>query len=182
MPKKLRKFYERQNEQLDGFEEVDEILENARTKAATGELIAGMPVCFFAFSPPSTSVLSPPSSHRGSQAAPSPLSHPSHSLYLLQRTAEKDEVYRTSVAWAINLNIVINIILLGAKIAVVLLSHSMSLVASTVDSAMDFLSTLVRTLPRPLAPCCLPSHFLTCLFRTPYFASCAGSSYSQEID
>ncbi|GAA5988015.1 hypothetical protein JCM11641_002130 [Rhodosporidiobolus odoratus] len=102
MPKKLRKFYERQNEQLDGFEEVDEILENARTKAATGELIAGMP-----------------------------------------RTAEKDEVYRTSVAWAINLNIVINIILLGAKIAVVLLSHSMSLVASTVDSAMDFLSTLI---------------------------------------
>lgn len=61
-----------------------------------------------------------------------------------QRTnADREEDFRASVRWAVNLNFVINILLLGAKIAVVLLSHSMSLVASTVDSAMDFLSTLI---------------------------------------
>lgn len=38
MSKGLRKFYEGQNEILDGFQEVDEILDNARAKAATGEL------------------------------------------------------------------------------------------------------------------------------------------------
>lgn len=33
--------------------------------------------------------------------------------------------------------------LLAGKVAVVLLSNSMSLIASTVDSAMDFLSTVI---------------------------------------
>ncbi|BGP15106.1 hypothetical protein JCM10213_006562 [Rhodosporidiobolus nylandii] len=102
LPKRIRRFYERQNDQLDGFAEVDEILEGARAKAATGELVPMGP-----------------------------------------RTTEREETFRSAVTWAINLNIVINILLLGAKIAVVLLSHSMSLVASTVDSAMDFLSTLI---------------------------------------
>lgn len=36
-----------------------------------------------------------------------------------------------------------NVVLLAGKIAVVLLSNSMSLVASTVDSAMDLLSTMI---------------------------------------
>ncbi|GAA5917853.1 hypothetical protein JCM6882_001715 [Rhodosporidiobolus microsporus] len=101
MNRKVRRFYERQNEQLDGFKEVDEILENTRAKALTGELVG------------------------------------------VETRADRDEDFRASVRWAVNLNFVINILLLGAKIAVVLLSHSMSLVASTVDSAMDFLSTLI---------------------------------------
>ncbi|BGP47288.1 hypothetical protein JCM10450v2_003140 [Rhodotorula kratochvilovae] len=103
MPKKLRRFYEAQNAQLDQFAEVDEILENARAKAATGEL--------------------------------TPLGPPSNS--------SRDDDLRASVRWAINVNTLVNIVLLGAKIGVVLLSHSMSLIASTVDSAMDFLSTLI---------------------------------------
>jgi hypothetical protein len=41
MRKPLRKFYTRQNETLDAFQEVDEVLENARMKAATGELTPG---------------------------------------------------------------------------------------------------------------------------------------------
>ncbi|GAA5822136.1 hypothetical protein JCM3770_000420 [Rhodotorula araucariae] len=103
MPKKLRRFYEAQNAQLDQFAEVDEILENARAKAATGEL--------------------------------TPLGPPS--------TSSREDELRASVRWAINVNTIVNVILLGAKIGVVLLSHSMSLIASTVDSAMDFLSTLI---------------------------------------
>jgi len=38
MKKGLRRFYENQNEILDGFQEVDEILDNARTIKVTGEL------------------------------------------------------------------------------------------------------------------------------------------------
>ncbi|GAA6042522.1 hypothetical protein JCM8097_004644 [Rhodosporidiobolus ruineniae] len=102
LPKRVRRFYERQNEQLDGFKDVDEILENARAKYATGELLSAG-----------------------------------------QHINEREEDFRASVRWAINLNFIINIVLLAAKIAVVFLSHSMSLVASTVDSAMDFLSTLI---------------------------------------
>ncbi|GAA5878521.1 hypothetical protein JCM3774_000096 [Rhodotorula dairenensis] len=103
MSKKLRKFYEKQNETLDAFIEVDEILENARAKALTGELI------------PSVSA----------------------------KQADSEEEARATIRWAINLNTVVNILLLGAKIAIVLVSRSMSLIASTVDSAMDFLSTLI---------------------------------------
>jgi hypothetical protein len=58
-------------------------------------------------------------------------------------TAQKRESLAGLVKLAINVNILVNIGLLGAKIAVVLLSNSMSLIASTVDSAMDFLSTLI---------------------------------------
>ncbi|GAA6064571.1 hypothetical protein JCM10212_006196 [Sporobolomyces blumeae] len=103
MSKSVRRFYERQNEILDGFKEVDEILDNARAKAATGEL---------------TPLITPNSS-------------------------AKEESMAASVKFAINLNFVVNVLLLVAKICVVFLSHSMSLIASTVDSAMDFLSTLI---------------------------------------
>ncbi|GAA5977660.1 hypothetical protein JCM5350_002309 [Sporobolomyces pararoseus] len=103
MSKGLRKFYEAQNEILDGFKEVDEILDNARAKAATGEL--------------------------------TPL--------ITTNTSAKEDEMAASVKFAINLNFIVNVVLLVAKIAVVFISHSMSLIASTVDSAMDFLSTLI---------------------------------------
>ncbi|GAA5890932.1 hypothetical protein JCM16303_004798, partial [Sporobolomyces ruberrimus] len=103
MSKGLRKFYEGQNEILDGFQEVDEILDNARAKAATGEL--------------------------------TPL--------ITTNTSAKEEQLASSVKFAINLNFIVNVVLLIAKIGVVFISHSMSLIASTVDSAMDFLSTLI---------------------------------------
>lgn len=43
----------------------------------------------------------------------------------------------------ININFAVNVLLLGAKIAVVIISSSLSLLASAVDSFMDFLSTLI---------------------------------------
>ncbi|GAA5928289.1 hypothetical protein JCM1841_001765 [Sporobolomyces salmonicolor] len=103
LPKKIRRFYEAQNETLDAFAEVDSILENARAKVATGELIP---------------------------------------LIGNTNAAQQDE-FNAKVKFMINLNFAVNVLLLGAKIAVVLISHSMSLVASTVDSAMDFISTLI---------------------------------------
>jgi divalent metal cation (Fe/Co/Zn/Cd) transporter len=50
---------------------------------------------------------------------------------------------RTSDNTAININLGINIALLALKILVVVLSDSLSLLASAVDSGMDFLSTLI---------------------------------------
>uniref|UniRef100_A0A0K3CB66 BY PROTMAP: gi/342320979/gb/EGU12917.1/ putative Cation diffusion facilitator [Rhodotorula glutinis ATCC 204091] n=1 Tax=Rhodotorula toruloides TaxID=5286 RepID=A0A0K3CB66_RHOTO len=86
----------------DAFIEVDEILDNARAKAATGEL-----------------------------------------LPIGLHSSEKQDDHRAAVKWAIHFNLAINVLLIIAKIALVFLSHSMSLIASTVDSAMDLLSTVI---------------------------------------
>ncbi|KAM0746582.1 hypothetical protein T439DRAFT_360269 [Meredithblackwellia eburnea MCA 4105] len=101
----VREFYETQNEILDGFAEVDEILDNTRALALTGELAPILP-----------------------QSKPS---------------AEREEAHALKVKFAINVNFAVNFFLLGSKIMIVLLSSSMSLLASTVDSAMDFLSTVI---------------------------------------
>ncbi|KAK4704243.1 3-oxoacid CoA-transferase, partial [Phenoliferia sp. Uapishka_3] len=103
MKKSVRRFYEDQNAILDGFAEVDEILDNTRAMATTGELAPILPT-------------------------------------KLAGTGNKEEEFNLKVKFAINVNFLINFILLAAKIAIVLISSSMSLIASTVDSAMDFLS------------------------------------------
>ncbi|KAK4057955.1 hypothetical protein OIO90_001174 [Microbotryomycetes sp. JL221] len=104
MNKKIRLFYERQNEILDGFKQVDEILDNTRVSAKTGNLTPHIPT---------------------------------------NEQSEREEAFERKVNLAINVNFLVNILLLIAKIAIVVLSNSVSLVASTVDSAMDFLSTLI---------------------------------------
>jgi cation diffusion facilitator family transporter len=45
--------------------------------------------------------------------------------------------------WAINLNVIVNILLLAAKGVAALYSHSLSLIASLVDSALDLLCTVI---------------------------------------
>ncbi|SGY78700.1 BQ5605_C008g04917 [Microbotryum silenes-dioicae] len=104
MSRKLRHFYSAQNNLLDGFAEVDEILDNVEAEAATGQLAPIVP-------------------KRPSQ--------------------EREDEFANKVKLIINVNVAINIVLLAGKVAVVLLSNSMSLVASTVDSAMDLLSTMI---------------------------------------
>lgn len=164
MSRKVRHFYETQNEILvspclshlglatndrvgavqDGFREVDEILDNTRAMAATGELAPMIPVRQASCEPPCS----------GTQLT---------SLYSQTKpSAGREEAFNLKVKLAINVNFLIvrsvsplvrgggadsivrgdsqNFILLGSKIAIVLISSSMSLIASTVDSAMDFLS------------------------------------------
>lgn len=55
--------------------------------------------------------------------------------------AEKDE--EQAVQFAININLLINVLLLAGKAIAVLSSSSVSLLASLVDSALDLLSTLI---------------------------------------
>lgn len=58
-------------------------------------------------------------------------------------SAAREEAHHVQVQLAININFFVNFLLLGLKVAVAILSNSVSLIASTVDSAMDFLSTLI---------------------------------------
>lgn len=73
----------------------------------------------------------------GARGESSPLLIPSNP------SAARESAHNSRVKLVINVNIIINFLLLFGKIAVVLLSNSMSLIASTVDSAMDFLSTVI---------------------------------------
>ncbi|SPO31359.1 related to cation diffusion facilitator 10 [Ustilago trichophora] len=55
----------------------------------------------------------------------------------------KEEETSRSVQFAININLLINILLLAGKGVAVLSSNSVSLIASLVDSALDLLSTII---------------------------------------
>lgn len=107
--KKVREFYEKQNQTLAKYGEVDELL--------SGELVHSVLHSF---------------------------EHPSETTPLLQTEGSKREKNRERlVSLAINLNFVLNVVLLTAKGVAVLLSGSISIWASFVDSFMDFLSTVI---------------------------------------
>ena len=57
--------------------------------------------------------------------------------------ADKDEQMEKTIQFAININLAINVLLLGGKGFAVLSSNSISLIASFVDSVLDLLSTLI---------------------------------------
>jgi len=112
MKKPLREFYESQNELLDMFAEVDEILDDCVHTAAEDKHTRDLE---------SAPLL--PKNHMASHG--------------------REEAANKTVNRAINVNLAINVLLLAAKIFVVLLTNSVSLIASTIDSAMDLLSTLI---------------------------------------
>lgn len=102
---------------------MDEILDNTGISTKTGDLAPMIPVRLREVDSIAETVLT--------------------LLWQTAPSAEREEALNARVQLAINVNFLVNFILLGAKIAVVLLSSSVSLLASTVDSAMDFLSTLI---------------------------------------
>ncbi|KAG8739968.1 hypothetical protein FRC10_004935 [Ceratobasidium sp. 414] len=107
--KKVREFYERQNQTLAKYSEVDELL--------SGELVHSVLHSF---------------------------EHPTEATPLVQTEGSKREKNRERlVSLAINLNFALNIVLLTAKGVAVLLSGSVSIWASFVDSFMDFVSTAI---------------------------------------
>ncbi|KAG9111787.1 hypothetical protein FRC07_008024, partial [Ceratobasidium sp. 392] len=107
--KKVREFYEKQNQTLGKYSEVDELL--------SGELVHSVLHSF---------------------------ENPSETTPLVQTEASKREKDKERlVSLAINLNFALNVVLLSAKGAAVLLSGSVSIWASFVDSFMDFLSTVI---------------------------------------
>jgi len=124
--KKLRKFYEAQNERLDDWLEVnaivealsDDILESFDPRDDNGDGIA-----------------------EGGGALQDTLGHVEP--FLPESEQEKRRVARRNAKWAININVIANIILLIAKTIAATRSSSLSLIASLADSALDLLCTAI---------------------------------------
>ncbi|KAJ7259569.1 cation efflux family-domain-containing protein [Mycena haematopus] len=121
----LREFYQHQNEILDGFLEVEQILTSTLPDKVIGT-----------FANPSISdgptLFSPIADDEEAERQP-----------LLPDSESKQKKKERTEKIALNVNILVNILLLTSKGAAVMLSNSVSLLASFVDSALDFLSTLI---------------------------------------
>lgn len=63
--------------------------------------------------------------------------------FLPDEEREKRRKSARNVKWAININVIVNILLLAAKGVAAIWSDSLSLIASLVDSALDLLCTLI---------------------------------------
>ncbi|KAJ7043844.1 cation efflux family-domain-containing protein [Mycena alexandri] len=122
LKKGLRQFYQHQNEILDGFLEVETVLTSTLPDKIIGT---------FAHSD-APLVLSPITDADQAERQP-----------LLPNTESKEMKRERADKIALNVNILVNILLLGSKGAAVWVSSSISLLASFVDSALDFLSTLI---------------------------------------
>ncbi|KAJ7223170.1 cation efflux family-domain-containing protein [Mycena pura] len=121
----VREFYRRQNATLDGFLEVEEVLTSTLPDKIFGTF-AHRPIL------DGLLVLSPVAGEGDAERQP-----------LLPISESKEQKRERADKVALNVNILVNVLLLGSKGAAVLLSNSMSLLASFVDSALDFLSTLI---------------------------------------
>jgi divalent metal cation (Fe/Co/Zn/Cd) transporter len=126
----LREFYERQNEILDGFLEVEQVLTSTLPDKVFGTFarpsISGDPTVL------SLIAQSFPDDAEAAERQP-----------LLPDTESKEKKRERKDKIALNVNMLVNILLLTSKGGAVALSNSISLLASFVDSALDFLSTLI---------------------------------------
>lgn len=107
--KKVREFYEKQNQTLAKYNEVDELL--------AGELVHSV---LHSFENPT-------------EATP----------LIATEGAKREKDKARLVSIAVNLNFALNFLLLAGKGVAVLLSGSVSIWASFVDSFMDFISTII---------------------------------------
>ncbi|KAF5677548.1 metal tolerance 5 [Fusarium heterosporum] len=123
--KKLRAFYEQQNERLNDWLEVDAVV-----MAIADDVLESM---------------NPDPDHDGDQERGGGIQRVEGNIGELLPDEEKEK--RRSAAkkanYAININVVANILLLAGKAFAVFTTGSLSLVASLVDSALDLLCTLI---------------------------------------
>ncbi|GME48236.1 Cation efflux protein [Neofusicoccum parvum] len=124
--KKVRGFYKEQNERLDDWLEVD-----ALVMAMADDVLDSM-------NPRDMD-------HDGVAEAGGALQATAESVepLLPDEEREKRGKERRNARWAININVVANILLLAAKCIAAYFSSSLSLIASLVDSALDLLCTLI---------------------------------------
>ncbi|KAK9474396.1 cation efflux family-domain-containing protein [Dipodascopsis tothii] len=119
MSKPLREFYEKQNELIERYREIDRLLDSKIPEALL-------------------QTYSDEVTRRQRQDVPANVEE--EGLPLLGHDTSESHA---EVRFAILLNFGLNVVLLLAKAAVTLLSNSLSVVASLVDSALDFLSTAI---------------------------------------
>ncbi|KAF2404446.1 cation efflux protein [Trichodelitschia bisporula] len=123
--KKIRQFYEAQNETLDDWLEVDTIVTSVADDI------------FESFDPDQD--------HDGVAERPGALQNLGEDVEAflpeVERKSRRKAKHRAR--WAININVVANILLLAVKVGAVFYSSSLSLIASMVDSALDLLCTII---------------------------------------
>ncbi|KAJ4302907.1 hypothetical protein N0V90_001798 [Kalmusia sp. IMI 367209] len=124
--KKLRRFYEDQNTRLDDWLEVDSIV-----STLADDVLDSM-------GPRDLD-------HDGvaEDRGPLGLSEERVECFLPDEERERRRKSARHVKWAININVIVNILLLAAKAIAAIWSNSLSLIASLVDSALDLLCTLI---------------------------------------
>lgn len=123
--KKVRRFYEEQNGRLNDWLEVDAVV-----LAVADDVLESM---------------NPDPDEDGDQERSGGLQHVAGNIGELLPQEERDRRSRAArkAKWAININVVANVLLLAAKVFAVFTTGSLSLVASLVDSALDLLCTLI---------------------------------------
>jgi len=123
--KKLRKFYEEQNDRLDDWLEVD-----ALVYAIADDVLDSM---------------NPDANHDGiaERSGPLDISGGKIDSFLPEETLKKREKDDKKAKWAININVLANIALLVFKLIALKFSPSLSLIASTADSALDLFCTVI---------------------------------------
>src|ERR1700761_4006990 len=119
--KKLRKFYENQNASLNDWAEVDTIV-----LAMADEVLESM---------------NTDADHDGIREREGRLQHVEEHIDALLPEDVRSARARAdrNARWAVNINVIANILLLVAKGIAALKSSSLSLIASLVDSALDLL-------------------------------------------
>lgn len=123
--KKIRRFYEQQNEALSDWLEVDSVV-----RSIADDILES-------FDPDrdNDGLLE----HGGALQA----EHEDIEAFLPQEERDKRSKAERAAKRAININVVANIFLLAAKVVACFFSSSLSLIASTVDSALDLLCTII---------------------------------------
>jgi len=123
--KKIRKFYESQNEKLDDWLEVDAIV-----TAVSDDVLESF---------------NPDPDDDGILENAGALQNIGEDIeaFLPEDDRERRRKSARHARWAININVIANVLLLAAKIGAVFVSDSLSLIASLVDSALDLLCTLI---------------------------------------
>jgi cation diffusion facilitator family transporter len=123
--KKLRQFYEKQNQRLNDWLEVDAVV-----LSVADDVLESM---------------NPDPDEDGDQERGGGLQQVAGNIGEL--LPQEERIKRAKAAkkakWAININVIANILLLAGKIFAVFTTGSLSLVASLVDSALDLLCTLI---------------------------------------
>lgn len=124
--KKVRQFYEEQNNRLDDWLEVDMVV-----SSLADDIVDSM-------HPRDTD-------NDGVAEDRGPLGISGENLepFLPEDERERRRKSAKHVKWAINTNVIVNVLLLAAKGVAALWSSSLSLIASLVDSALDLLCTII---------------------------------------
>lgn len=123
--KNVRAFYEQQNERLNDWLEVDAVV-----MAVADDVLESM---------------DPDPDHDGDLERRGGLQNMEGNI--AEFLPDDEKAKRASAAkkakWAININVIANILLLAGKVVAVASTGSLSLVASLVDSALDLLCTMI---------------------------------------